>query len=84
MQLYCNLAGFAVAWVEKWENFKLSTLIFCSFFFFTSCRELEKKISTQSKIGITSHPSELNLSKVNATATIPLCVQIPSLARTRT
>ena len=22
-------AGFDVAWIEKWENFKLPTLIFC-------------------------------------------------------
>ena len=27
-----KLARFDVAWVEKWENFKLPTLIFCSFF----------------------------------------------------
>ena len=27
-----KLAGFDVAWVEKWENFKLLTLLFCLFF----------------------------------------------------
>ena len=25
-------AGFDVAWIEKWKNFKLPTLTFCSFF----------------------------------------------------
>ena len=28
----CKLAGLDVAWVEKWKNFKLLTLIFCSVF----------------------------------------------------
>ena len=34
-----KLVEFHVAWVEKWENLKLPTLIFCSFFF-AICREL--------------------------------------------
>ena len=33
-----KLAGFDVAWVEKWKNFKLLTLIFVHFF--AICREL--------------------------------------------
>ena len=28
----CKLEGFDVVWVKKWENFKLPTLIFFSFF----------------------------------------------------
>ena len=27
-----KFAGFDVVWLEKWENLKLPTLIFCSFF----------------------------------------------------
>ena len=54
-----KLIGFDVAWVEKWENFKLSTLIVL--FFFLSL----------SRIGVTDHPSELKLTKVNATAYQP-------------
>ena len=36
-----KLAGFGVAWVEKWKIFKLLTLILVHFF--AICRELVKK-----------------------------------------
>ena len=38
--------------------------------FFAICRELVKKIIYLKRVGVTDHPSELNLSKVNATDTI--------------
>ena len=66
-----KLAGFDV-WVEKWENFKLPILIFCSFCF-AICQELVKKIIYQKKVAVTNHPSKLNLSKVNGTDSIPSC-----------
>ena len=43
-----KLVGFDVAWVEKWENFKLPTLIFFVQFF-AICRELIKKINYPNK-----------------------------------
>ena len=64
-----KLAEFDVAWVKKRENFKLPTLIFCSFFRNLSRTSIENHLSK--KVGVTDHPRDLNLSKVKATATIP-------------
>ena len=40
--------------------------------------------SIQKKVGVTKHPSELSLRKVNATATIPLFAEISSLGHAHT
>ena len=65
----CKLAGFDVKWVDKWENFELPTLIFCSFF----CNLLRtgKENYLSKRVGVTDHPTELNLRKVNARANSP-------------
>ena len=65
-----KLAGFDVAFVEKWENFKLPSLIFGSLFCNLSRISVENHLFKKT-VGVTDHPSELNPSKVNATDTIP-------------
>ena len=49
--------------------------------FFAICQELVKKIIYSKKVGVTDYPSELNLSEVNATDTIPLCESISFFVR---
>ena len=44
-----KLAGFDVAWVEKWENFQFPTLSFCSFFRNLSRTSKENNLSKKSK-----------------------------------
>ena len=41
--------------------------------FFRNLFRISKENHLSKKVGITDHPSELNLCKVNATATIPSC-----------
>ena len=64
---------------EKCEHFKLPTLIFCIF----SCNlsRISKGNHLSKNVGVTDFPSELNPSKVNATATIPSGEQTSPIAR---
>ena len=68
-----------MAWVEKCENFKLPTLIFC--IFSRNLSRISKENRLSKKVGVTDLPSELNPSKVNATATIPSGEQTSPFAR---
>ena len=61
--------GFDVLWVKKWKIQTSYTDFFVHFF--AICLELVKKIIYPKQVGVTDHPSELNLTKVNTTATIP-------------
>ena len=56
--------------MEKFYTFYIEFL----FIFFKICEELGKNYLSK-KLGVTNHPSELNLSKVNAMANSPInCV----------